>query len=202
MNRVLARIRDEGGMTLIELMIAVSLLGVVMGPILGSFLISMLETTATRDRISDSSGAQAVSSFLIPDIQSAKAVSPGPTTTCLPAALAGATVHLVLAWDDPSDPADATKSTTVTYASVANGSGQRTLHRASCTGSAQETTRLASNMAASNGFAATCDGAACSSAATPRRVVASLTLESLDPQSNSSYGALTFDIKATRRVGL
>lgn len=196
MSTARARLLDEGGFTLIELMIAMTLLAIVIGPITGSFILGLLETSATRDRLTDTSGSQAIAAYLVTDIQSSQSVD--VTSTCKPASLAAGTVVFGLTWDANQDDA-ITATTSVSYIDLPED-GQHQLYRASCTSSGSDTTLLIPSLAAANGFAPSCDGGSCA-AATPKVVTVAITLESDETQTSSSYGAFTFEVEAKRRVG-
>src|SRR5438552_3745606 len=64
-------VSDDSGLTLIELMISIGILGVIIGPIVASMLLGLLSSGGTRDRIADASSAQILSSYFPSDIQSA-----------------------------------------------------------------------------------------------------------------------------------
>ena len=101
MSRLRARLADQRGMTLIELMVAISLLGIVIGPISASFLLGFLESTATRDRIADSTSVQVTSAYLLSDIQSSKVIVVDGTTSCRPGGLVDGEAVLEIQWTDP-----------------------------------------------------------------------------------------------------
>jgi Tfp pilus assembly protein PilW len=180
---------DEAGLTLIELMISVGILGLVIGPIITSFLLGLLESTSARDRIADSSSAQLTTAYLHADIQGSQTVA--TTGACLPSALAGGTVVLQLAVTDPAGP-----DPTVAYVDFTNAEGQRELHRATCTGATSESRFLIQHL---QDFEVTCDVDPCP--ATPKTVKVAITAESPSPDDASSYSAFTFEIDGVRRVG-
>ena len=68
----------DDGMTLIELLISVTLVTVVMGALTTAMLLVYDTTDASRNQISDTSGAQLVTSWLVSDAQSAGTISPSP----------------------------------------------------------------------------------------------------------------------------
>lgn len=181
------RLTDEAGMTLVEMMIAVSLLGVVIAPISAAFFLGFLETNSTRDRIADSSSAQLVSSFFLPDVQSAQSVALGGST-CAPMG----TVQLQMQWVDPKT----NDATVVSYLDVTNASGQHELHRATCLNGGPANTTLLVQHLASSGFTAACTP----SCAAPATVKATVKAKSQSPQEESSYSPLEFSLEAMRRV--
>jgi prepilin-type N-terminal cleavage/methylation domain-containing protein len=198
------RVADESGLTLIELLIGLTVLGLLFGPITSGFLLAFLETNATHQRVADSASAQLLSSFLLPDVQGSDEVSPTGDFTgtgcAMPSLSGAASTVLSLYRDDPRGP-----ETTVLYLDVTGEGGQHELHRAECThasGTGQlESTMLVHNLHYPNGFVLTCDGSGCASRATPRTVTIEVTERSRQPQPNSSYTGLTLDFEILRRVG-
>ena len=183
-------------MTLIEIVIAVGILGVVIGPIMISFLLGILEAQGTRDRIADSSSAQVTSAYLLSDIQSSQDVATSGSA-CLPSpfVVGTDTVVLQLTWSDPGVSDD----TVVSYIDHPAG-GQRELHRAACsTASGNESTLLVQHLDA---FTPTCSPSPCTATpSAPDEVDISITAKNANPQEGSSYSAFTFEIEAIRRVG-
>lgn len=193
------RLRNDEGFTLIELMISMALLALVIGPITGSFLIGLLESRATGDRVVDSAGVQAVSSYLVGDIQSSQTVS--TVSTCLPPEVTGGTVRLALSWVDAYDGDADDDSAEIAYVDLIDADGQHELYRTSCTSAGDEASMLVGNLAATDGLVATCGTVACSSTpSTPNVVKVVISLAANNAQVASSYKALTFSIEANRKV--
>jgi prepilin-type N-terminal cleavage/methylation domain-containing protein len=208
-------VHDENGMTIIEMMIATALLGIVVGPITISLMLSLITNTSTRERIADSVSAQLLSTYAVVDIQSSKfivdmaAASPAPTPVC---AVAGDSVRLRLRWDDPDPAATApSKTTIVSYAVRAGGiDGADQLRRVQCDGSgtivgdAQVVSSL-DNLTvacvradASTGCPTTEEIAG--SGASPVREV-TLQVRARSPKANSvAYDPYTFEFVIARRV--
>jgi prepilin-type N-terminal cleavage/methylation domain-containing protein len=196
----LQRIRDEGGMTLIELMIAISVLGVILVPVTTSFLLGILESTSAKERTADSSSAQLISSYLLADIQSSQSVA----TSGSGCGGGAGTVKLQIAWTDP-DPAGDHDVVVAYVDQPAAAAGQRELHRYICTttggSTASDSSILALNLDTST-FAVTCKDAAgatvaCASA---RNVAVHVEADSFVPDVKSSYEPFVIDFEATRRV--
>jgi type II secretory pathway pseudopilin PulG len=193
--RLRPRIEDETGMTLIELTISMSLLVIIIVPVTTAFLLGILESTSARERVADSSTAQAISAFLMSDIQSAKQVYLDDTAGC--ASPPTDDTLLQTSWVDPR-----TNDNVVAAYFTRTEDGQRQLFRVACTnGTAGTPTQLAHNLRNSGGFEVTCTPACSASATTPTEVKVHVEAESIEPRDNSSYEPFEFDLEATRRVG-
>ena len=194
------RLRIEEGLTLVELIISLGVLGVIIVPLTSSFLIGLIESTSTRDRVADSSAAQAISAYLLTDVQSSDTVAK-TGSGCLPVAGFGgtSTVKLQLNWLDPKT----NVPTVVTYIDhVPSGSPQHALFRLECTGSTTtaQPLELAAYLDAANGFTVECDGTP--TCTNPVKVVrVQIKAKSDSPSSASSYAPFDFDFLARRRVG-
>jgi prepilin-type N-terminal cleavage/methylation domain-containing protein len=198
---------DEQGMTLIELVIAISILGIIVGPIMISFLIGLLEANSTRDRVADSTSAQLISAYLLSDVQSSQNVFVN-RSDCLPAPFDSNTdnVMLQLEWADPLTPAN---TTVVSYIDRLGDDGaQHELHRAACSSiggvSNVDTTLLAHYLDAPGGFTVTCVAVPADptcSGPKPKAVRVEVKARSLAPQTESSYVPFEFNFESTRRVG-
>jgi prepilin-type N-terminal cleavage/methylation domain-containing protein len=174
---------DERGMTLVEMMIGLSVLAIIIGPIMMTFLLGLLESTSTRERVADSSAAQAISSFLLTDVHSSQTVTKG-------AGCSGSGL-VKFSWTDPSTGADAS----VAYISRSVG-GEPTLVRVQCATSNEIS--LASNV---QEFDVQCNpGCSSGSPATPLDVTVDVRAESPDPSNASSYTPFEFAFEASRRV--
>lgn len=193
------RVAPEDGFTLPEMIMAIAILGIIIGPITASMILGLLETTSTRDRLADSTSAQVLSAYLSSDIQSSEDV--GTSSACLTVELAGATPVLGLSWTDPLDDA----LTSIAYVELErSGSTQKQLHRVTCPdGATSFSTLVIQNLAATSGFVPTftCDGGACAGGELPDLVSVAVRVESIEPVEASSYDELTFTIEAQRRVG-
>jgi Tfp pilus assembly protein PilV len=192
MNERLPSVQDEEGLTLIELIIAVGILGVVIIPVITAMLLGILETNATRDRIADSSSAQLTTAYLHGDIQSSQSVA--TTGDCVPASLTGGTVRLQFQWIDPATPATTTKASYIDFIE----DGQHRLYRATCVGASTNDTFLVHHF---DSLTVACDGATPCTAATPEEIEVTITAFSDAPNPGSSYTPFTFEIDGVRRVG-
>ncbi len=139
----------DGGFTLVELIIAVLIIGVITVP-LGDVVIGFLRNSdATTTRLLESHDVQITSAYWAQDVASVgvrSAKSPYPlsqsvetavpdTSSLFPCGTAKTTPLVTLAWDDSITPDD---TTLVRVAYVVQAvSGQRELHRLRCQGSAK-----------------------------------------------------------------
>jgi hypothetical protein len=188
------RLAGESGVTLIEIVIAVGLLGVVIGPVTVGMIFGLAHSNGTRDRVADSASAQLVSTYLPGDIQSAATVATSGTAGCAAPVMAGDTVKLRLAW---SDPANAAATTTVLYFTRQEDS-LLALYRARCAGGATDVSKLVHHLNGPGGFAVSCDGVAGCPASNPTHV--EVTLETFNAASESAgYRASTYVLSASRR---
>lgn len=76
--------RDEAGLTLIELLVAVTLLGIVTVPLSGAMIGGLRTTTEAQDRLSESRSPLFTAAFFAKDAQSAAVdgISVGPSPAC------------------------------------------------------------------------------------------------------------------------
>jgi prepilin-type N-terminal cleavage/methylation domain-containing protein len=79
-----ARFRgDEGGFTLVELIIGVAIVGLLMVAIASALIVSLRTTGVTNSRLAESHDVQISSSYLANDMQSAQSISvPNSAATC------------------------------------------------------------------------------------------------------------------------
>lgn len=63
--------RDEEGFTLIELVVAVAILGIIMSAVAGAFIVVVRTVGVTQERTSQSHDSQLLSTWLVADLQSA-----------------------------------------------------------------------------------------------------------------------------------
>jgi prepilin-type N-terminal cleavage/methylation domain-containing protein len=190
---------EDAGMTLVEVVITVALLGIVIGPIALSMVFGLAHSSGTRDRIVDSASAQLASSYLPGDIQSADTVATSGTGCPSSLNVATDTVRLLLGWDRPRQ--GPTVNTNVVYFTRQTLDGPLELHRAQCTdGEAETTTLVVQHLDGAAGFAVDCDGVPCPATpgAPPREVT--VTLRMFNSASASAiYSGSEHTITAARR---
>jgi prepilin-type N-terminal cleavage/methylation domain-containing protein len=134
------RLNDDSGMTLIELLVSISVLGIIIGPITMSMLLGLLTTSGTKERISDSAAAQLISAYFVTDVESSNTVD---TATGSPSCGSDSgTVKVRFTWSDPTDSSDVTKQTLVEYIDRPTGDeGLHELWRYECDRSATPVVR-------------------------------------------------------------
>jgi prepilin-type N-terminal cleavage/methylation domain-containing protein len=77
-----SRWHDQQGFTLVELMIAIAITGLIVSAIAGALIVSFATTGVTQQRLAESHDVQITSAFLANDVQSATAVNPASGGTC------------------------------------------------------------------------------------------------------------------------
>ena len=131
------RVRDDDGFTLVELVLAVTLMGVVIGAVASAMIVMFTTTGETTERLSESPDLQLAAAYFGSDVQSAQTFtgSCGPVGTAL----------VTLSWTDPGaspNPAAADDTQRTVRYVVETAGTQKTLVRYACTnsGSADKTT--------------------------------------------------------------
>lgn len=176
---------NERGMTLIELLISISLLTVIMAGLITAMLLVFDTTDATRSKITDTSAAQLLTSYLVSDAQSADAVQPSGGCTG-----ASGTHVLELRW---TDAANSALVTDVQYVLEPNGTGSSQLTRYAYNAGCTQTDR--SVIVRSVGTA-TCISPCADSA---RQIGLDVTALSTDAKTGN-YSAYSFEVLGYRRV--
>ena len=201
---------DDGGFSLVELLLVIVVLGVITVPLANVILGALRNTDQTAGRLAESHDAQLAASYWAADVASVGTRSTvDPLDPCLqpsvetgeayntglfPCGTAGTPPAVVrFAWDDVVVNGAATL---VVVAYVAVPAGPRfELHRLRCNGS--NTTPAANVVLAHDLVAAPtvqCDGGACTPV-TPRSVTLRMTIQ--DPKSRESNYDIT--LGGTRR---
>lgn len=143
------RLRDERGMTLIELIVVIAILGVISVPLSNAFISFFQHSNETTNRLSESHDAQIAAAWFSQDVQSLgvrdwSSATFAPKTSIElnaprggglgPCGLSGTPNALIrLLWDDPT----ATSQSLVRVAYVLKTVGnEQQLHRIKCVGNA------------------------------------------------------------------
>jgi Tfp pilus assembly protein PilV len=186
--------RREDGFTLVELLISVMLLVIVTGGLITAMIVSMRTVDATRQRITDTTGAQLVTSWLVSDAQNANHVN--PASSCLTGT---GTKVLELNW---TDSADNTTVTDVLYetepADATNFQLARvvyTVSGATCTQQSKQL--LVRDVSTTAGQTIAVCSPTCGDAAT--RVGLHVTAFATQP-NNANYTSYTFEVYGSRRT--
>jgi prepilin-type N-terminal cleavage/methylation domain-containing protein len=147
---VLTRLRprrgDERGVTLVEVLVAITLLAIVMVPLSNALIAFFRNTNTTTDRLSESHDEQIMAAYFAQDVQSIGVrtwtVAPyalqtsleqnaPPTTGLFPCGAASTpNATLRMAWNDPQT-ATTNQTVIVSYVVETSG-GVTTLHRLRC----------------------------------------------------------------------
>lgn len=181
------RARGDGGFTLVELLMAIVLSGIILAPLTAGVLVGLRTTGETSNRLSGSNDAQLLSAWVTPDIQSAGnvagdvVVAPTVNTEC-----SGVSNRLRLKWRETQG---ATTTTyVVAYAVVAGTEGRWFLKRFQCVNGGAATPHvILRNLASSTAATATVSGT---------KVTVTVT-EKTDPTNPSPY---VITISAFRRT--
>ena len=189
--------KGEDGFTLIELLVSIAVMLIIGGVITAGLVVGLKTTGATGDRLAQSSDAQLLASYFVPDVQSTKSISFGVASCGTGTAVANFT------WIDWTDLlGDLKTSHTVSYAYLAPtpGNTNGTLVRSHCTGTNTTpiNTQTVARYLAAGLPALVCRNAAgtavaCTTVPAPR--TASLTLTDHLPD-NADY---TYTLSASRR---
>ncbi len=202
-----ARSTDEG-MTLVELLVAILVLGIIIAPLTMALVFGLGTTTATVQRTSDSSGAQLLSSYLVTDVHSADEVWTPEHPTPLGVRCGNSDTRLELQWVRADDPAQRVAATYDAVPPAQPTSDTRLVRHvwaaASASCSLQDTTVLLPALDPAHLPVARCldsSGTASADCSAPDAVT--LTVEAL---STRVHGGLyttpyTVSLTAARRVG-
>lgn len=193
--------RGDSGMTLIELMISVGLVTVVMGALVTALMLVYDTTASTTQKVTDSTGAQLVTSWLVNDAQSADTVQPSPGCP-----VATGTKILELQWTDAKL---ANGIVDVQYVAQDAGNGNLQLARvaynvdsagACTTANTDVLVRAIASLSATPpngpGAAVVCVPASCTN---PSEVGLDITSLSKDPHTGN-YDPYTYEVVGYRRT--
>jgi prepilin-type N-terminal cleavage/methylation domain-containing protein len=194
-------IRRDEGMTMIELVVAVLIMAIIIGPLSASVLVGLASVQQSEQRTTNTADQQVFASFFVHDVQSADDVS-ATSATC-----GGAGSVLELHWVDPGTAVD----TRVAYVKT----GAVLTRKACAATTAPDGTVSVANrdVIVANALTAApaprllkddgtvlCDAAVgvCPDGARPRSVVLPVSIKGAS--DGHSYETYTFNLQATRRV--
>jgi Prokaryotic N-terminal methylation motif len=136
--------RSEAGITLIELLIAITLTGIMMGTLSGAIFIGFHTTGGTQKRVEESTSANILSSYFGSDVQSAQFVGVNVSESTGICGAGAAVVGLLLT--------DAGRHNSVSYYQ-GTGAQAAFLYRRTCSGgTAAGPTRVLSNLTGTAAF--------------------------------------------------
>ena len=189
------RLRSDDGFTILELVIAMMIMGVVLAPLATAFFVTVGSSKTASQRVTNSDDAQLMSAFFADDVSSADTVS--KATTC-----GGASTVVQLAWTDGAI------DRKVAYASVEDTAAESELHvspvyrlnRVSCASPGGTTT---STVARSLSVLPVlqCDGGTCAPGST-KPLTVSLQLDEYGGQAlgQAPEAHYVFTVQGARRV--
>lgn len=192
--------RDEDGFTLIEMVIAVMVLGVVIASIAMGMIVMFRTTEETTQRLSESPDLQIAAAYFGSDVQSAQSF----TGTC-GSPPAGSTTLVTLSWIDPgADPASgagAGDTTRVASYVLSDGATQNDeLVRWYCDGSGPAvSTTLVNYVKPATTPAVECSPAPCGGTTETVRIH-TIIICTADASGVCKDDTLEFELKASRRT--
>lgn len=183
---------DDSGMTLIETVISIAMLGIILGPITGSLVLGYRNTRGTTERTADSSSAQLMSVYLEGDFAGSKTLTlTAPVGAC---AAPGAQWASFSSTDPGTLPA--TSDDVPIVVSYVQPCSSSVLQRIRTVNGVAETPKKLMTNFSSMTFR--CDGAACPASPQPRSISATVT--TANATTDPVYASFTFKLEATRRV--
>jgi prepilin-type N-terminal cleavage/methylation domain-containing protein len=203
--------RDDRGVTLIEVLVSIAILGIIVAPLSAALIGFLRNTDDTTRRMNESHDAQISAAYLAQDVQALGvrdwAIAPFPLRQSIeldapadgglyPCGAPGTPLAVVrFAWDDPTGAASVPVVMRASYVVITVG-GERQLHRITCSGSATPTSDivLAHNIDTTLPVL-TCSSSCTAAPAIPQTVTLALTIR--DPGNTGS--ALSVTLTGQRR---
>jgi prepilin-type N-terminal cleavage/methylation domain-containing protein len=194
--------RDERGVTLVEVLVAIVVIGIIVVPLGNALLTYLRHTDEVNRRLSESHDAQIAAAYWAQDVQSVGtrdwSAHPFPLVASIeqnapvggglyPCGLVGTPNAVVrFAWDDPANASGTPSVVRVAYVVMTSG-GERQLRRITCVGNATPTSTLvlAHNVDPSFTPTVTCSTACGSAPAVPQSVT--MTLRIRDPANATAF---------------
>jgi len=186
------RAEGEEGFTLVEVLVAVAILGLIMTPLATAFILALRTTGESSNRIATANDSEILTVYFPPDVHGAGsqagdvAIGGAGGTTC-----SGLTNVVTLsgrAQESPGATGASDTTWTVAYAVESSGAGSWRLVRARCVnGGSPQTTRVATNLASAT-------------AATAATIGRRVTLTVRGVGTTNTPAGTTFEVSATRRA--
>ncbi len=145
---------DERGVSLIELLIAISITGIIIVPIVSAIFFGFHTTGATQTAVAETNGANLMASYFGPDVQGAIGATVNSSESPICGSVAG-TVDLVLTAPDDT----LTSSVSVSYFRGAGANAANLYRRTCANGAVTGVARVASHVVQPLNFS--CDTSAC-----------------------------------------
>jgi Tfp pilus assembly protein PilW len=183
------RVRDESGVTLVELVIAIMLLGIIIVPLTASFIFGIRATSDSTDRLSEARSPLFTSTFFAGDAESATTITTGGTPAC------GTGTNVIsFSWTETPVPSGTPTTFRASYVVVGSGADQK-LVRNWCAGASPVNAATVAPVLAdvANPVTVACTdaaGAAVACAGKPARITLTGQLPKAQP----------FSVVATRRA--
>jgi prepilin-type N-terminal cleavage/methylation domain-containing protein len=127
-RRSIASVRSERGLSLIEMLIAITISGIIATALTGAIYFGFQATGSTETRLSQSGKANLLASYFVEDVQNATGVGKGVTESAAACGAGAMPVALLLTQDT------ATPSTSSISYFVGTGANSTTLYRRTCDG--------------------------------------------------------------------
>lgn len=89
----------EGGFSLIEILVALGVLGVIMSGVAATMIVGLKVTQESNRRLTEAAGVSFTSAYFVPDVVSAHTVLTGSFSQCIPASV---TPLVQFRWEDQS----------------------------------------------------------------------------------------------------
>jgi prepilin-type N-terminal cleavage/methylation domain-containing protein len=140
--------RGDDGFTLVELLVSITLLGIVAPVMVGAIVLGLKTTAATTAQLNASHARQELAAFFTTDVQSAVTIADETSTDSTTCLSAGETLVGRLSWTDVNSTGTST-ARVVSYA-IGTVAGDKQLVRHACTGGVMSTVTLVHNVVTGN----------------------------------------------------
>jgi prepilin-type N-terminal cleavage/methylation domain-containing protein len=193
-------LRGDDGFTLVELVVAIGILGIIIAPLSMAFITSLRVIGRADQRLNDSRSALITSAYFANDIASSNVITLNDTAAC-----GSGTAVVSFVWSSASSPAGSPVNNKVSYVIDASDSTNHKLVRRYCAGGGTaKTSTAAISLADSNPVTVTCYSsgnvadATCGSATRSVKMVVTTKANTPTPD-NLSPTPFTFTLEGTRR---